>query len=124
MTTFGEYIHKLRGDKSMETVCSIAQISPSVLSRLESGERKDCKVSTLVGLAKALKTSEEKLIAVYKGKDPESVDDIEIALRPTVKDFIKHIPRKLLAEVIIEEKGEEKMRLLLEEAISRKKGKR
>lgn len=86
MSFLGDYIKTLRGKRSQEEIGKLAGITGAALSRIESGEREDFKISTLLGLARALRVHPMKLIYAYEGKDPDTVreesanDDILDAL--------------------------------------------
>ena len=134
MQRFGEYLLMLRGSQSLESICKVADISPSVLYRLESGERQDLKVSTLVGLSKALKVNELKLIAAYKGEDPELFQD-EQKYKAPLLELLRHLPDDLILEALkarppqevlkglIDSKGIEKVQECLAEARRRQQEK-
>ncbi len=74
MSKLSEYIKKLRANRSQEEIAKQAGITGAALSRIESGEREDFRISTLIGLSKALNVNPMKLILAYEGKNPEELN--------------------------------------------------
>ena len=80
MTMFSDYIRRMRGDRTLADVANIAGIDPGALHKIENGHRPDIKVSTFLGLQKALKVPIENLVSAYKGIDPDKIKAPKIVL--------------------------------------------
>ena len=106
MISFGDYVKLLRGDRTQLEVSKIVGISEAGISKIESGHTKTVSISTLSGLARALRVPVAKLIAVYEGKDPEKVLDEapedQSIYRSIVLDMLKKIPRADLLKLVEE----------------------
>ena len=97
MSVLGDYIRRKRGDRPQEAIGKISGITGAALSRIESGERLDLKVSTLLGLAKALNVPAGSLILAYQGIDPDDRDqvsakdaeDIDAITQEAISEFIQ-----------------------------------
>lgn len=70
MATFGEYIAQLRGEKglSQRDLARKAGISPSAVSKLESGISEKLRAETIDAIARALHISASSLFDVYNGR--------------------------------------------------------
>jgi transcriptional regulator with XRE-family HTH domain len=109
----GDYLRRLRGKESQDDLAARARLTGSGLSLLENGDR-DPKLSTIVRLATALKISETKLIAVYKGKDPEETpDDSPQVVQDIIDVLIRRLPHRVLLDALIQHDGADKVREVL-----------
>lgn len=109
-------------------------LDPSTVRSIEEGETKSPGLEAFLAISRGLKISPLKLIAIYEGRDPDSVEDPNHTLQIMASDavaMLKHLPKpmmvdamrqidpKLLAELFIRQNGEESMRQDLAEAKKR-----
>jgi transcriptional regulator with XRE-family HTH domain len=94
-TQFGDRIRELRTKQSLllRQVASILEVDPSIVSKIELGERK-AKKEQVVQLADIFKTSKDELLTLWLAdqvyeivKDEDVADD---ALKSVSKKIKKH----------------------------------
>ena len=126
----GEFITSERAKyyKDRKDFAKKAGLDPSTVRSIENGDTNSPGLESILLIAKALKISHMKLIAIYEGKDPDNIDDSGITLQYQVTDFVSHLPKrilenaisqadpKLLAEALAQKHGDEKMAEFLEQA--------
>lgn len=107
LRTFGHYIgrKRLELDLSQDEVCKVAGISKASYSDLENGKPQDFKVSTLIGLSKALKVPIPNLILAFEGKDPDRMKEAPIKnpeIQEMARAILKAIPPDMLKKFLEE----------------------
>ena len=102
MMTLGDYITKRRSEISLgqNELAEKAGIDPSSLSKIVAGDRQDIRMSTLIGLARALKVSPMVLINVFDKKELGETKSIpkEIVMEAAM-NFLETISPDLLTEI-------------------------
>lgn len=100
MADLGTFVAVLREKKgwTQRELARRARFSATTIQKIESGDR-DPNIATLVAIAEALKVSEQSLIDVWKGKEPDSADELQ-DFEAAAVDFAKHFPNRLLMEVL------------------------
>lgn len=102
MDTFRQYIEKRQEELglSQNRLAKRAGKTGSWLNRFLSGDRKDIKVETLISLAKALEISDARLMAAYKGNEPDKIEDSP-EIEASVMNFLNNLPLKLVFKAIL-----------------------
>ncbi len=142
---FGQYLEQLLEQKggrkagwNQSRLAEKSKLSNPFIGWLINGETSGKKgtpsisLDTLISLSTALNVSESKLIAAYKGMDPDSVDSVKhdsqvaiqqsigILLKTLTKDAInamlQSIDPKIMMDALIAHDGPEKVKALMAEA--------
>ena len=93
-----------------------AGMSGSWLSTLLSNPNQEMTLASAKDLARALNVSTERLVQAYEGRKPESAQVVADAYRAAVKAFLSELPKEMIAELLLEAKGPDKMLELIAEA--------
>ncbi len=119
---FGQYLKHLRKQKglSQERLGDASGLSGATISVIENGHRYDFKVSSLLGLSKALGVDPMKLFIAYQGKDPDVVTPPEDKARLEIatQQFLKALPFEQFIKAFA---SDEEMLLAFEEIQKQKK---
>jgi transcriptional regulator with XRE-family HTH domain len=119
---FGEYIRDLRGDRSQDDVAIPVGMTGSGWSLIENASREP-KMSTLIKMARALNTSEDRLIAVFKGEESKSeqAEYSSQVVQEIINVLLKTVPHRVFAEALVKHDGPEKVREYLKQAMEGQK---
>lgn len=71
--TLGEYLRRLRGDRTLHDIQNLTGLDVSTLNRLESGGRIDPKASTIKALSDGFKIPDTYIMAAFRGVDPDDL---------------------------------------------------
>lgn len=114
-------------------------LDPSTVESIEKGETSKPLLPSITAIARGLKISPLKLIAIYEGDDPDKVQDPVHALEMMADDavaMLRHLPPqvqaeamkkidpRIMKEAIIQQDGPEKWNSIVEEAKRRKNEKK
>jgi transcriptional regulator with XRE-family HTH domain len=129
----GDYIAKLR-EKEYPSRAVFAKkigLHPSTVGAIENADTESPGLEAIVAIAKGLHIDESKLIAIYKGENPDTSKEIdEPAIKQSITALIQSLPvswlaeaiePKMLAEAILQHDGPEKFKELVKEAQERMK---
>jgi transcriptional regulator with XRE-family HTH domain len=127
----GDYIAKLREGSypSRRVFAKKIGLDPATVGNIENGYTESPGLEAIVAIAEGLHIDESKLIAIYKGKNPDAPKEIdEPAIKHSITSLIQAIPAswiadavdpKMLAEAILQHDGPEKFKELVKEAQER-----
>ena len=75
-------------------------LDPTTIENIENGDTKSPGLHVVLAIAKGLKTSPLRLIAIYEGQDPDKVDDGGVTLQCLLMEFVRSLPSRILEEAL------------------------